>query len=96
MHALMGWLGPMYFTYTPNGIGMAILVVCITQGVDLIRIKKESYLAIKEMPESKRGAATKELDARIKSILVKTYIQNVVLYTALVLIVADLARMYVW
>ena len=92
MHALMGWFGPMYFTYTPGGIGMAILVVCITQGVDQIRIKKESYAAINELPALEQAAATKELDGKIKSILIKTFIQNVLLFTALVLITADLAR----
>jgi len=96
MHVFMGWLGPMYFTYTPGGIGMAILVVCITQGVDQIRIKKESYAAINELPASEQATATKELDATIKSILIKTYIQNVVLCTAIVLIVADFARTHIW
>jgi len=92
MHALMGWLGPTFFTYTPEGIGMAILVVCLTQGVDQIRVKKEKYLEIDKLPEAERVSASKELDGKIKSILIKTFIQNVLLFTALVLITADLAR----
>jgi len=96
MHVLMGWLGPMYFTYTPDGIGMAVLVVCATQGADQFRIKKEMYADIEKLPVSEQAAATKELDATIKSTLLKTYIQNVVLCTAIVLIVADIARTYVW
>jgi len=92
MHSLMGWLGPFFFTYTPEGIGMAVLVVCITQGVDQIRIKKDKYLEIDKLPESERAAATKELDDNIKSILIKAFIQNVLLFTAVVLITADIAR----
>jgi len=96
MHALMGWLGPAYFTYTPDGIGMAVVVVCLTQGVDQVRIKKDHYLEIAKLPKSEQAAATKALDAQIKSILVKAFIQNVVLFTAVVLITADIARTYVW
>ncbi len=92
MHALMGFFGPNFFVYTPEGIGMALLVVCITQGVDQTRIKKEKYRKIEELPESERPAATKELDANIKSILIKTFIQNVLMFTALILISADVAR----
>jgi len=92
MHSLMGWLGPLFFTYSPEGIGVAILVVCITQGVDQIRIKKDKYLEIDKLPEPERVAATKELDENIKSILIKTYIQNVLLFTAVVLVTADIAR----
>ncbi|MCF6355817.1 MAG: hypothetical protein L3J26_12065 [Candidatus Polarisedimenticolaceae bacterium] len=94
MHVLMGFFGPHFFTYTPEGIGMALLVVCLTQGVDQARIKKEKYREAEELPESERLAATKELDANIKSILIKTFIQNVLMFTALVLITADVARMY--
>ncbi len=94
MHALMGFFGPHYFMYTPEGIGMALLVVCATQGVDQIRIKKDKYREVDELPESERVAATKKLDANIKSILVKTFIQNTLMFTALVLITADIARTY--
>ncbi len=92
MHALIGWLGPMHFTYTPSGIGMAVLVVCLTQGVDQIRIKKDKYLELEKLPESERAAATRALDDNIKSILAKTFVQNVLVFTVLVLITADIAR----
>jgi len=92
MHALMGFFGPHYFMYTLEGIGMALLVVCITQGVDQIRVKKDKYREIEELPKSEQAAATKELDNNIKSILIKTFIQNVLMFTALVLISADVAR----
>ncbi len=92
MHALIGFFGPYYFTYTPEGISMAILVVCLTQGVDQIRIKKDKYREVEELPESERLTATKELDSNIKSILIKSFMQNVLMFTALVLITADVAR----
>jgi hypothetical protein len=64
--------------------------------VDQLRIKKESYAAINELPVAEQAEATKKLDASIKSILIKTFLQNVVLCTAIVLIVADFARTYIW
>jgi len=94
MHALMGFFGAYFFMYTPEGIGMALLVVCITQGVDQIRIKKDKYREVEALPKLEQLTATKELDANIKSILIKIFIQNVLMFTALVLISADVARTY--
>ena len=96
MHALMGWLGLHYFVLTPEGIGMAILVVCVTQAADLIRIKKENWDAVDKLPKNEREAATQELNANIKSILAMTYIQNVLIYTVVVLATAHVARTHGW
>lgn len=96
MHALIGWLGLHFFVFTPEGVGMAVLVACITQAVDQIRIKKEKRDAVDSLPEKERAAAVKELEANIKSILAKTYIQNVLIYSVVVLVTAYLARSYGW
>ncbi len=96
MHALMGWLGLHYFVLTPEGIGMAILVVCITQAVDQIRIRKEKFAAVEKLPKKEREAAAKELNANIKSILAMAYIQNVLIYVVVVLATAHVARTHGW
>ncbi len=96
IHALMGWLGLHFFVLTPSGIGMAILAVCVTQAVDQLRIKKEKLDAVEQLPKKEREAAAKELNANIKNILAKTYVQNVLIYSVVVLATAQVARTYGW
>lgn len=92
MHALMGWLGPMFFTLTPKGISMALLVVCITQAVDQIRLKKLKQQEIEALPEQEQEPANQLL----KQVLLKLFVQNVIIFTGVVLIGAQVARTHGW
>ncbi len=96
MHALMGWLGPNYFVFTPEGIGMAVLVVCATQAVDQIRIRKDKRKAIDALPLKEREAATQKLEAGFGKMMALLYIQNVILFTVVLLVAAQVARTHGW
>jgi hypothetical protein len=96
MHTLMGWLGAYYFTLSPEGIGMAVLVVCVTQAVDQIRVRKEAWGEVEAMPEADRKDATQQLEASINKKMALTFAKNVFLYTAIVLLVAEMARTHGW
>lgn len=96
MHALMGWLGPHYFELTPEGIGMAVVVVCITQAVDQIRIRKEKWKAIDDLPPQERTAAAQKLEAGFNKMMALIYIQNVLLFTVVLLMAAQVARTHGW
>ncbi len=92
MHALIGLLGPAFFTLTAQGIGLTLLVVCATQAVDLLRIKREMEQQVEELPAAERDSARQELQSRLKSSLAQTFVRNVALYSALVLIAAEISR----
>ncbi len=96
MHALMGWLGAYFFFLSPEGIGMAVLVVCVTQAVDQIRLRKEAWSEVEAMPEVDRKEATQQLETSINKKMALVFVQNVVLYTAIVLLVAEMARTQGW
>ena len=90
MHVLMGWLGAYYFTLSPEGIGMAVLVVCVTQGVDQIRLRKELRSKIES------GPGSKQKEAGINRDLALLFVQNVALYSVVVVISAETARSQSW
>ncbi len=96
MHALMGWLGPIYFVLTPEGIGMAILVVCVTQAVDKIRIRKEKRNEVDALPEKERKSAMRKMEAGLNKMMALLYIQNVLLFTVVLLGAAQVARTHGW
>ncbi len=96
MHALIGLLGPAFFTLTPQGVGMAIVVVCFTQAVDLLRIKREMLQAFDTLPDKERKAAVEEFNANLKSTLAGILAKNVAMYSALVLIAAEFSRTANW
>ncbi len=88
MHALIGLLGPAFFTLTPVGIGLALLVVCCTQAVDLLRIKRELQQQAEELPAVQREAR----QASLNTTLARTFAQNLAIYSALVLVAAEISR----
>lgn len=96
MHAMMGWLGLNYFTFTYDGIGMAILVVCITQAVDQIRIRKQKWQEVEVLPVKERNSAKLELTESINKMMAIVYIQNVTLFSIVILFTAHAARFYGW
>ncbi len=96
MHALMGWLGPDFFLLTPEGIGMAVLVVCVTQAVDQIRIRKEKWKEVDTLPPRERKAAAQKLQDGFNKMLALIYIQNVLLFTVVLLVAAQVARTHGW
>ncbi|MBT7308461.1 MAG: hypothetical protein HN842_09605 [Gammaproteobacteria bacterium] len=96
MHALMGWLGAYYFLPTEDGIGMAILVVCLTQAVDQVRVRKEKWAEVEALAEEEQAQASKVLEQNLSRIMALTFIQNVVIYTLVVLLTAHAARLNGW
>ncbi|MES9857256.1 MAG: hypothetical protein ABW166_11700 [Sedimenticola sp.] len=96
MHGLMGWLGLSYFLFTYEGMGMAVLVVCITQAVDQVRIRKEKWQEIEALPAKERNTAKQALTETINKMMAMTYIQNVILFSGVVLFTAHAARTYGW
>ncbi len=96
MHALMGWLGAYFFLPTAERVGIAILVVCVTQAVDQIRIRKEKFAEIESLPKAERGQAGRELEQKFNRVLSKLFVQNVVIYTAVLLLTAHAARLNGW
>ncbi|MCP4948915.1 MAG: hypothetical protein GY923_15580, partial [Aestuariibacter sp.] len=96
MHALMGWLGAYYFTLSPEGMGMAVLIVCVTQAVDQIRVRKEAWSEVEAMPVAERKGATQRLEANINKRMALVFGKNVILNTVIVLLVAQMARTHGW
>ena len=96
MHALMGWLGPAYFVLTPEGIGTAVLIVCVTQAVDQIRIRKEKSNEMDALPPEEREAAARESKAGFNKTMALIYVQNVLTFTVVLLIAAQIARTHGW
>ena len=96
MHAMIGLFGPLFFTLTPQGVGLTIVVVCCTQIADLFRFKREGEMRIKVLPEEQRAAASEAFTAGLKSALLSHFFKNLVLFSILVLIMADLSRKYQW
>ncbi|MBC8520321.1 MAG: hypothetical protein H8D24_07975 [Gammaproteobacteria bacterium] len=96
MHALMGWLGAYFFLPTAERIGIAILVVCVTQAADQVRIRKEKFAEIEALPEKDREQAGRELEQNITRLMSKIFVQNVALYTAVLLLTAHAARLNGW
>ena len=96
MHALMGWLGFSFFTLNREGIGMAVLVVCMTQAVDQIRIRKEKRQEVDALPEKERKAASRKLEASLNKTMALIYIQSVLLFTVVLLVTAQVARTHGW
>ena len=96
MHALMGWLGAYFFTLSIEGIGMAVLVVCVTQAVDQIRLRKEAWNEIESMPEAERKEAKRQLEASINKKMAMLYAQNVAIYSVVVVVAAEMTRTQGW
>jgi hypothetical protein len=96
MHALMGWLGAYFFTLSIEGIGMAVLVVCVTQAVDQIRLRKEAWSAIESIPEAEQKEARQQLETNINKKMALLYAQNVAKYAVVVVVVAEMGRTQGW
>ncbi len=93
MHALMGWLGADFFIPTPERIGIAILVVCVTQGADQYRLRKELWAEVATLPEDEQGAATSELEKNMNRILATAFVKNTLIFLAILLFTAHAVRL---
>lgn len=96
MHGLMGWLGAWYFLPTAERVWVAILVVCLTQAVDQVRIRKEKFAQVESLPKQERAEAARQLEQNLKRMLAITFVQNVVIYTVVILLTAHAARVNGW
>ncbi len=96
MHALMGWLGAYYFVLTPERIGVAILVVCITQAVDQIRIRKEKWAEVEALPKQEQTSAKQALEKKINGMMTLIMIQNIMLFSIVLLLTAQIVRVQGW
>ncbi|MCF6281709.1 MAG: hypothetical protein L3J28_05760 [Candidatus Polarisedimenticolaceae bacterium] len=96
MHVLIGIMGPLFFTLTPQGLGLTVAVVCCTQVADLFRYKREGRMRIEKLPEAQQAAASEAFDAGLKSALMNHFFKNLAIYSVLVFVMADLSRKYQW
>ncbi|MBT3347216.1 MAG: hypothetical protein HOM84_06210 [Thiotrichales bacterium] len=96
MHGLMGWLGAYYFMPTMEGIGVAVLATCMTQAADQVRLRKEMWLRVESLPSSEQREARAELESSIGSTLRGKFIQNVIIFSAEIMLVAHAARLNGW
>ncbi len=93
MHTLMGWLGAYYFLLTPERIGVAVLVVCVTQAADQYRLRKEMWAEIERLPEDERISATAELEGNINRLLAMAFVKNTAIFLAVLLFTAHAVRL---
>ena len=94
MHILMGLLGSSteFFALTMKGMLISLGLVSLTQASEMARLYMEGKRKIKE--ESKKGLEEK-LEAyrkEFKKTLPASYLQNLVMYTALLLFSAEIGR----
>ena len=75
---------------------MAILVVCVTQAVDQIRVRKEAWSEAEALPVVEREGAALQLKKSIHGKMALVFVQNPVLYMVIVLLIAELARTHGW
>jgi len=93
MHTLMGWLGAYYFVPTADRIGIAVLVVCVTQAADQYRLRKEMWAEIERLPEGERSNATRKLEQNINRLLATAFVKNVAIFLAVLLFTAHAVRL---
>ncbi|MCW8889164.1 MAG: hypothetical protein OQL20_00720 [Sedimenticola sp.] len=96
MHTLMGWLGAVFFILTPERVGIALLAVCMTQAVDQVRLRKMKWAEVEALPEKERKQASEALEKTINRDLALTFVQGVIIYSAVVLFVAHAVRLNGW
>lgn len=94
MHILMGLLGSSteFFALTTKGILISIGLVSLTQASEMVRIYMDEKKKIKEENKNNIDEKLAAFNKEFKKTLPVTYIQNLVMYTAVLLLSAEIGR----
>jgi len=92
IHIVIGLLGSEIFTWTVKGVLMSLLIVCVTQPSEMARIYMEGKRKIEKGPAGKQKAELEAFNKQFKKELPATLIQNIIMYTAIVLLAAEIIR----
>ena len=83
MHGFMGYFGTGWFGFSLNGLLMALGIAVCTQGVDQFRLKKDYLKKFETEPVE---------PAELKSFLLKSFLQNTLICTAITIFIAELSK----
>jgi len=92
MHVLIGLFGTGHFTLTMTGISFAILIVAFTQAAESVRFYMDRKKEIGKLPASESKAKMAEFKNSLPKTLPGMFARNMVLYTAIVLVSAEIGR----
>ena len=92
MHVLIGLFGTGHFTLTLTGILFSILIVAFTQMAELIRFYMDRKKEIEKLPASESKAKMGEFKNSLPKTLPGMFAQNMIMYTAIVLVSAEIGR----
>lgn len=94
VHIIIGLLGSDIFILTKGGIVMALVLVAGTQAFEVVRVYDNARKKIESLSESERNSKLEEFKKDLPVFIGKKYIMNVVYYTFLLLIAAQLVRLF--
>ncbi len=92
VHILIGLLGTQHFTVTPKGILFTLLIVSLTQGSELIRYYMNKKRKIEGEPAEKQKTEMEVFKKDLPKELSGLFAQNLVMYTAIVLLSSGVGR----
>jgi len=92
MHILIGLLGTQHFTLTINGLLFALLIVSFTQGADLFRYYMEGKKKVDDGSAGERKAKLEAFKKEIPKALPGIFARNLLMYTAIILLSAEVGR----
>ncbi len=92
MHILIGLLGTQHFTLTEKGVFFSALIVAATQSADLYRIYRNEQKKVLEAKANEQEKLRKLFKKNMPKLFVKTFFQNWIFYTVIVLIAAEVGR----
>ena len=92
IHALIGMLGTQFFTLTASGVGFCLAIVSLTQVSEMLRYYLEEKKKIMEGPPSDQAARLETFRRELPQKLPSLFLQNLLLYSAIVLLAAEMGR----
>ncbi len=92
MHIFIGLFGIQHFTLTMTGILFSILIVAFTQAAELVRFYMDRKKEIGKLPAGESKAKMEEFKNSLPRTLSGMFVQNMILYTAIVLTSAEVGR----
>jgi len=92
MHILIGLLGIQHFTLTVKGVLFGALIVAATQCADLYRVYRIEQRKVMEAKAGERDKLMLGFKKNMPTLLAKTFIQNWIFYTVIVMIAAEVGR----
>ncbi len=92
VHILIGLLGTQHFIITPKGILFTLFIVSLTQASELIRYYMDKKRKIEGGPAEKLKTKVEAFKKDISKELPGLFAQNLVMYSAIVLISSGVGR----